>query len=279
MKYIFIISFLSILISCNTIDTPATDQSNELVQKFKPFLHGVWVPSDYIDAIVKTKSPLKSSEELAFISEFIIDTSAINADSIHVDMALGNHEGSDFILFFKQGQNKTSLLTSISGFENEADSYELGYITGSNDTSLLLYHYDKNKKLVDKTKYIKVSGVEPGHSIEDGFEYIVNQKLISGSYIVTDTIGTGRLVSLDNEGNITGFPGSKTYYIITDFVAESEKITDQICFDIQTANQKCYGFNINNDTINLFATFEDDNGIVFKLGPAIYKFIKKKNQP
>ena len=104
MKFIITtISFLIVLSSCSskTDKTPA-NSANELVQRFKPFLHGVWVQADYMDDIVKTKSPFKSSEKLTFITELVIDTSGISADSINAGIALGNHEGSNLILYFKK---------------------------------------------------------------------------------------------------------------------------------------------------------------------------------
>ena len=277
MKFINIaIYFLIALSSCNSEAHKTSPQStNGLIQRFKPFLNGVWVQADYMDAILKTKSPFKSSERLTFITELIIDVSEISADSTRVDIALGNHEGSDFILYFKQGKKQNSLLTSITDFEQPTDSYELGYEVSSNDTLLAIYHYDKNKKLLDKTNYIKVAGISPGSSMEDGFQYMVNKKLITGSYRVTDSAGIERSTRLTSEGAITGLPGFSTYYIITDFVASPEDNMDKICFDIQTDQQTCYAFEINRDTISLFKACEDETDTLFKKGNALYKFVKQ----
>lgn len=254
MKFsIIIISFLIVFFSCNsTADKTPRQSVNELVQKFKPFLHGVWVQADYLDDIEKTKSPVKSGEKLTFITEIIIDTSGISSDSLLAGMALGNHEASDLILYFKQGKTTTSLITNISGFENESDSYDLGYEISDNDTVLIIYHYDKNQKLLDKIKYIKSDEVAQSNNFEDGFQYMVNKKLMAGSYKVIDTAGIERSVKMSNDGAISGLPGFKTYYVITDFVASPENSTDQICFDIQTDRQICYAFEIRKDTIDIF---------------------------
>src|SRR5258706_9792077 len=102
MKYFNSLVFLLItLISCHTTGKDAK-QPNELIRKFKPFLNGIWITADYIDDVGKTKSPLKSSEKLNFISEFVIDTTKTSEDSIHVGAGMGNHEGGDFVLYFKQ---------------------------------------------------------------------------------------------------------------------------------------------------------------------------------
>lgn len=277
MKYTsVIILILSAVIACNPSDKKTIDPTSELVQKFKPFIHGVWVTADYMEDISKTKSPRRSSEKIPFISEFIIDTSNITADSINLPMAMGNHEGSNFILYFKNGQTKNSLLTNIVSYHdetNDIETYEIGIQT-DNDTSLALYRYDAKKNLIDKTKYIKVRGVKPGNDLESGFQYLVNKKLMTGSYKLIDTTGTQVDVRLSNDGKITGFSSFKTYYILTDFVAEVERVPDQVCFDIQTNGQQCFEFKINNDSINLFILPDETDTLLLR-GPLVYKLIKQ----
>lgn len=275
MKPVYIIICFC-FISCGTTEKQAT-HSDELIKKFKPFLHGTWIPADYIDDIAKTKSPLKSSGP-GLISEFFIDTAAMKEDSLQISAAFGNHEGGEFILYFRQGQTPTSLLTNLSVDDKEPDSYELGYSANKNDTFLILYHYvQKNKRLLDKKEYIKAP-VNESKNEEDasGLQYMVNQKLVSGTYKVTDSTGIETQIELTNNGKITGLPGFKTYYILTDFVTEPENITDEICFDIQTKNQKCYGFKIIADTINLFEPAKDEQDSLFKPGATVYKFVKQK---
>ncbi len=276
MKFIIItFSFLHLLFSCNTIADKPSMPANKLAQQFKPFLHGVWVHGDYMDDILKTRSPVKSSEKLTFITQLTIDTSGISEDSINIGIALGNHEGSDLVLYFKQGQTPTSLLTNINGFEQESGFYELGYETSGNDTALKIYHYDSKHKLLDDTKYIKVAEVSTGGTLEDGFQYMVNKKLIAGSYIVTDSIGIERSVRMNSDGVISGLPGLRTYYVITDFVTSPEDNTDKICFDIQTDLQRCYAFEMRGDTISLFKARENERDTLFNKGPALYKFVKQ----
>lgn len=277
MKFsIVIISFLIVFFSCNSsADQTPLQSTNELIKQFKPFLHGVWVQADYMDDIVKTKSPVKSGKKLTFITEIVIDTSDISADSVIADIALGNHEGSDLILYFKKGKALTSLITNISGFEDEFDSYDLGYEISNNDTGLIIYHYDKNQRLLDKIKYIKVDEVAHGSSLEDGFQYMVNKRLITGSYKVIDNTGFERSVKLSNDGTINGLPGFRTYYVITDFVASPEDSIDQICFDIQTDQQICYAFEIREDTIDLFKAPIHETDTLFKVGPVVYRFVRQ----
>ncbi len=268
-------SFLLVLSSCNPIpDKTSPDLVNELEKQFKPILHGVWVQADYMSDIEKTKSPFKSGEKLAFITQLIIDTSGNSTDSIPVGITLGNHEGSDLILYFKEGKTPTSLVTNINGFEEDTASYELGYEVNSVDTSLVIYHFTENQKLIDKIKYIKVAEVSTAGSLEDGFQYMVNKKLVTGSYLVTDSAGVERSVRMINEGIITGLPGFGTYYVITDFVG-SECNTDKICFDIQTNLQSCFAFKISNDTISLYKTSKDEADTLTMAEHAHYRFVKQ----
>lgn len=277
MKFsIVIISFLIVFFSCNsTADRTPLQSTNELIKQFKPFLHGVWVQADYLDDIEKTRSPIKSGKKLTFITEIIIDTSDISADSLIAGIALGNHEGSNMILYFKTGKNSNSLITNIRGFENESDSYDLGYEISKSDTGLIIYHFDKNQKLLDKIEYIKVDEVAHGSNYEEGFQYMVNKKLMAGSYKVIDTTGIERSVQLTNEGIIDGLPGFKTYYVITDFVASPQDSIDQICFDIQTDKQICYAFEIRKDTMDLFKAPINEADTLFRIGPVMYRFVKQ----
>jgi hypothetical protein len=58
-------------------------------------------------------------------------------------------------------------------------------------------------------------------------------------------------------------------------VAEDEEGPDEICFDIQTSDQNCYGFQIKGDIINLFKPKENKEDINQK-SPVIYTLVKQK---
>lgn len=277
MRLLIAITFLSITIAtCKEAKQKSTvEKQIDLSQKFKPFLHGVWVPADYVTELVKTKSPHKASNYLKFISEFVIDTNDKSQDSLQVGISLGNHEGSQFVLYFKQGQSLNTLETNISDFGDKNDFNELGYVANVADSFLMLYHYGKNKKIIDQTKYVRVKEVHTGKSLESGFQYMVNKKLVAGTYKTIDVTGQEFIVNLTNDGSVSGFPNRKTYYILTDFVAEDEEGPDEICFDIQTTNQDCYGFIINGDTINLFKPQKNKEDTIPKTSLE-YALVKQK---
>jgi hypothetical protein len=138
---------------------------------------------------------------------------------------------------------------------------------------LVLYHYDKNRNLVETIRYLKA----PKSNIDgnaDGLQYMVNKELVSGKYKVVDSTGTEYQINLTVEGRINGLKGFKSYYILTDFVVSSENITDELCFEIETADQKCYRFEIVADTINLFETVKNEQDTSFITKSIIYKLIK-----
>jgi hypothetical protein len=274
MKYPGIkVFFLMLLVSCRTGNK--SEPPEQLIKKFNPFLSGNWVAADYITEIEKTKSPLKSSNKIAEFSEFIIDMAEIKGDSMYIAAGLGNHEGADFILYFRQGQTSRSLKTNMKDFENESDFYELGYVTRKHDTSLVLYHYNKNKKLIDRTEYMKATESK-SDDLGSGLQYLVNKKLISGTYTLTDTTGIATTIKFTDDGKVSGFRDFKTYYVITDFVAAPETVADEICFEIQTSDQECYAFKIEGKAIHLFRTAKDENDTLFRPGPPVYIFERIK---
>ena len=275
MKYSITVALIILIFSsCKTKDKKPGQDSNPLIEKFKPYLNGVWVSKEYVDDVKKNKSPLKSSDKLTFISEFSINAIDLEEDSIHVGAGFGNHEGGDFIIYFRNGQTATSLPTNLTGFNNEKDFYELGYSLKGHDTLLVIYDYDQNKNLVRKTNYIR-SPKQPLDNDVNGLQYVINQELVTGTYTIFDSVGNTATVQLTTDGRIKGFKDFKTYYILTDFVASPENLTDEICLEIQTREQKCYGFKITADTINLFEPATDEHDSPFKSGPTIYKFVRQ----
>ena len=104
---------------------------------------------------------------------------------------------------------------------------------------------------------------------------MVNKELVAGFYTVSDSAGNGIKVELTANGKIKGFPGFKNYYIITDFVAADEPMRDEICFEIQTKDQKCYGFKIIADTLDLFGPVKNGQDTLLIPGQTIYRFTRQ----
>ena len=268
-KTLLTICSMLIFISCQN-----NNQPDKLAKAFKPFLHGVWVDADYIDQIIKTKSPNKYRWSGEDYTSLIIDTDQISGDSLEVGWC-DLHEGNSFVLYFRPGLNETSLSTNITDYKNKGDFFELGYELSGIDTSLVLYHYGGNRQLIVKIKYTKVKNRNDGDDADEGVQYIVNKKLITGTYTCEDKTGQSMTVQFNDDGKISGFPGFHSYYVNTDFMAGPENNLDEIFLDIRTKNQKGYAFTIQADTLNLYETSENNNRDSLMLGTLKYKLVKQ----
>jgi len=274
MRLLITTIFASIVLTAcqtntTTVDNPIENKTVDTPASFKSILNGDWVEPSYINDLIKTKSPYKSQDALCSIVELNIDTTQITGDSLEIGSP-SIHEGTSFYVFFRAGIAANSFQTSRKDYDNESNFYELGYLISTKDTLVVFYHYDKNKKLLGQSEYRKV----PKNS-EGALQYMVNKTLVVGTYNTTDTSGKSITVQLTNDGKIIGLPNFIKYYVLTDFVAGPENNLDEICFDIQTENQKCYAFEIKGDTINLYETTENKDHVTLTLGQLKYKLVKQ----
>ncbi|GHT32589.1 hypothetical protein FACS189434_04680 [Bacteroidia bacterium] len=247
--------------------------TDSLKQVFCPVINGVWVQSVYIDEIEKTKSPQKSSNKFAFISAITINES-IKSDSINMGVSLGNHEGFGYTVYFETGQNNNSLKTNIIDYENPSNFYELGYEKIKSGIYLFIYHYDKNNRLLDKTKYTKVS-LQIDDDMAYGIQLVVNEKIFSGEYFYIDSTNVERQVIFKTDGSVSGLLNFKTYYILTDFATSPEDSPDIVIFDLYQPSSKEFAFQIKKDSIFLYnySIKEDDK---YRLDSLVYTFVRQK---
>ncbi|WP_146203112.1 hypothetical protein [Mucilaginibacter oryzae] len=253
-----------------------TNTISGLVQQFKPFIQGIWVTSDYITDLSRTKSPYISSKKLAGAAALEINLDSAEKDSTVVGVSLNNHEGASFTLFFKPGHQPNSLKTNWPDYEVNSNFYELGYQIAGGDTTLLLYHYNKNNQVIDSVKYIRVLAKQKDNDLGYGITYITNKLLISGNYELTDTNGTTSNISFNNEGKVSGFTGYETYYVNTDFEAGPQNDLDQFSFNIYTKQQKDYLFKIKGDTLNIYNIDFSADSVHLKWGELKYKLVRRK---
>lgn len=108
---------------------------------------------------------------------------------------------------------------------------------------------------------------------EGALQYMVNKTLFAGSYKAEDSSGNTSILKFTSDGQVDGLPNFKRYYVETDFVAASEYSVDEICFDIQTNNQRCYGFIIKGDTIKLYDVKESQDSL--QLAELKYKLARQ----
>jgi len=235
---------------------------------FKNVFTGSWVNASSIRALNKTKSPYKSQNEISYIVELDFDSVLNVTDSLLVG-APSIHESNSFYVYFRRGLMANSVRTSVN--YGDSTETEMGYEVAGADTFLYLYHYDIDKKVQAKEKYVRI----PKNS-EGAFQYMVNSILISGTYTYTDKRGTLQTVRFTKDGKITGFGTYCTYYINTDFVAGPENNVDEIIFNLYANDQKGYGFEIKGNTLCFYNTEENADHSEIKLGKLQYKFTKVK---
>lgn len=275
----YIILTFCILTSCSNDNTSTSDnganQIDSLKQNFIPILNGVWVLTDYISKVEQTKSPLKSADKLQGVVTMIIDA-AIKSDSIEVGASWNNHEGYSFSTYFIAGQNKNNLKTSLIDYDDKSNFYELGYETINNKTFLFLSHYSKTNKLIDKKRFTKVADKQQDNDAALGLQYIVNEKLFSGNYLLIDSTNTVTKINLESDGSLTGYADFKTYYVFTDFMGGPETTLDGIAFNINEKNSKSFAFKINKDTTYLYNTIGDEEaGELSQLDKIQYKLVRQ----
>ena len=266
-----LISLIAIsLLSCQS-NGQKENAEDKTAHSDKTILHGNWIPIKYIRELKKTKSPIEASKVLVGYSELVVDTNEIKGDSIFIGGGWNNHEGGGFYMWFKPGLTKTSFPTSNLDYDNKSNFYELGYEISKKDTSLILYHYNPHKKLLDKSYFSKVN--RKAAPLSDGLQYFVNSVLISGKYKIS---GNGQTVEFTNEGNVKGIENIKKYFIATDFVVRVNNDIDNIIFDLYSDKQKIYAYKIKMDTLDIFKTKSDSNGLALIIDSLKFHLIRQK---
>ena len=283
-KVLYGLVISSLLLSCrsNTKKTDKdsvannsqTDQTQQIIKKFKPIIQGVWVKSDYIDEVAKTKSPLKAFSKASPITTMIIETEFVKGDSILIDIGYGNHEGGNLLIKFHPGHSISSIMAYTPGGNIENSFYELKYSI-SKDTTLTLYTYNERKKLVDSAHYFKAFNSTHVKELGYATNYMVNKALKLGAYTLIDTLNHASKISFTQDGNVSGLSDFKTFYINIDFTTPPNNL-DEIIFDLYSKKQKSYAFNIDADTLKLFETFLSKDSIDLVLSKLKYKLVKNK---
>ncbi|WP_183563639.1 hypothetical protein [Mucilaginibacter sp. SP1R1] len=271
-----LVLILSVFVSCKSNNkqpvqdataTPQTTNNTKLIiEKFKPIIQGVWVKSDYVDKVIKTKSPLAAADETAGMTTMYINTDKIMGDSLVV-LAGDNHEGTEFTLKFKAGKRKATILLG---------SGELGYSINNGDTVLTTYIPDENNsnKLI-ATNYRRAL-IKQGDNLGYGLDYIINKGLIAGNYNSTDSAGNVSKVSFNAEGSVRGFLNFKTYNINIDLNSDVMDNLDEIGFDTDGKNGKSYSFKFNADTLKLYTTKPNADSTTAVLDKLKYKLVRQK---
>jgi hypothetical protein len=275
---LYVLLIISLLISCksNTKQIPAKDsttnaqsdnQVQALIKRFKPIIQGVWVEKEYIDKIIKTRSPLASEDKVGDITTMYINTDRINGDSLIVPTG-DNHEGSQITVKFYPGKKPSSIRISEGG--------ELGYTIEKGDTIMFYTRLDDQTKKIIKTEFIKSLNKQPDDDLGYGLNYAINKGLIAGNYILTDTLNSNVKVTFTNDGKVYGFLNHSKYEINIDLNTDPMDNLDEINFDISSKRPASFSYKINGDTLNLYNTYPNADSTQLILGKRIYKLIRQK---
>jgi hypothetical protein len=247
--------------------TTIVNSSTDLIKTFKPIIQGVWVKSDYINKITKTKSPVSANDEATGITTMIIDTSLIKGDSLSVMAGYGNHEGGEAIIKFEPGKAKSTIIFN---------GYDLGYrIENGNIVLLVLELIDKDKK-PQLIKYIKSPIVGKPDELGSGMYQMINKALIAGDYILTDTMGKKSKINFSIDGKVSGLEDFKTYQIDVDFNNSPMENLDELLFNQFTNSGSSYTYKISLDTLSLYTTRANSDSTVAILDKLKYKLVRSK---
>jgi hypothetical protein len=225
---------------------------------------------DYIKAIEITKSPLKSADKLQGVVTMVIDTQG-QSDSIEVGASWNNHEGYSFNMYFQSGQKTNSFKTNLTDYDEASNYFEIGYQSVNNEEVLILYHYNKSNQLIDKKDFTKVADRQQDGDVAWGIQYVVNEKLFTGNYMLMDGVNPPSNIRLGGDGTLTGHPDLKTYHVQTDFLGGPETLLDGLIFNLNEEHPTLLAFKTSNDTTYLYSTIGDEEaGELLQIDKIVY---------
>lgn len=269
MRYLLLTAILCIGVSCerhNSVASKTEKIVNTIEENVIQTLKGVWVKSDYIEDIVKTRSPILASDKLDGVVTLIIDPEKLSGDSLVVGISINNHEGDFFNVFLEQGQNVNFVRADMKDYRTKSNYFELGYELTAKDTLALLHKYDINNNLIEKHEFKRVCMSQDDNDAAYGLELVVNRLLFTGTYSFIDSLKQKKTVQLTDDGHVKGFGVYKEYYVITDFAVEKD--FDEIQFDHQS-----YSYQFKGDTLKLFQILDKPTKRV-RIKPSKFDLVK-----
>jgi len=242
-------------------------QTDSLIKKFKPIVQGVWVKADYVEKVIKTKSPLAASDLAAWITTFYVNTDEITGDSIKFIAGYGNHDSGDVTIKFQAGKTPGTILFN---------GQDLSYSIENGVTTLLVPQYNETKKRYFKTKFIRILKKQPDNNLGYGLYNYINKSLVAGNYELTDSLGSTSKISFSEDGKVSGFLACKSYDINIDLNSDVNDNLDEISFNTDAKRLLSYSFKIIADTLKLYETGENADSTELVLGKLKYKLVRQK---
>ncbi len=245
-------------------ETTDNTQTQLLIKKFKPIVHGYWIRKDYIEKIMQTRSVL-AANDLVDAAEIEINTDEIKGDSLNVPVG-DNHETGNSTLKFIPGKRPLTLVFN---------GQDLSYSTKKGDTTIrLAFSDDKQKGFVFYT-YIRAYKKLDKDFADILEEYLAN-RLVAGDYRLLGNDKSAGGVHFDKNGNISGFPDFDRYIIEYDLNSDVNDNLDVIhCFGHVNA-QMDFTFKISDDTLKLYNTRENADSSRLITGDLKYQFVRQR---
>jgi len=262
----------------DSLKTPSVmGPSSKIMAEFKYIINGQWIKSDYIAEIVRSKSPLKAWPKAFDITEIFINVDSIRGDSLNISVNYTYHEGGSFILKFHKGQFPNSITVYQEGGNIDNKQFEIGFNISNRDTSLLLYTYGQNKKLIrtDKFSRLKANKETTKNGSTEASYYWINKLTIGGGYEMIDTSDIRSKVEFKNNGEVTGLEQFKTYSLAIDFTTPPNDI-DLIYFGLPNNNSKPFIYQFKKDTLCIYDTRYDKDSVQLLIEKLKYKMVKQK---
>ena len=253
-----------------------------LAQRLSPVLSGHWVSVDYLQEVARTRSPQAAFDHTPPAPASLeIGSFASQKDRVEIGASYGLHEGGNLTILLQAGAQPGSLKVREPGGE-AGISNELAYQLTSTDTTLLyLTRKSKTKQLVSKIAYRRTGMPGKSANLEAGVEFGVNNLLLAGKYMGTDSTGQPVNVQFFTDGRLTGLPFKK-YTIQTDFSGPNPG--DEVIFDVYTKQQREFAAVYGRDTVRLY-TIRSSTGVsggevdpanIFTRGRLRYQLVRSK---
>lgn len=273
MKKILSILFVATIICSCANNNGATDT---IKKDFNTNYSGVWVLSNYLQAIQQGKSPLAAAKLLEGEVALVID-SVNSSDSVQVRVNLNNHEGYPIMAYLKPGITANSVKTNNPDYDHAENFYELSSPQSNDQARLYLNHYNAKNELIDKKEYVKIANSQPTEDLSWAIQQVVNQHILVGNYVLLDAANKAVKVSFKIDGQVSGLDQYKSYALTTDFLGGPEATFDQIYLSLNEKTHSLYGFKIKGDTTLLYQVKGDaENGDPLELDKVKYRLIKQK---
>ncbi|RFZ83306.1 hypothetical protein DYU05_14320 [Mucilaginibacter terrenus] len=257
-----------ILASCGGGKAPSSTNgaisTPSLKAKLSSVYQGVWIKSDYIDKVARTKSVLASVDLVTGMSGINIDTNLLRGDSMLVNVSWDNHNNGEVSLKFYPGKKPNTL---------QFGEDELGYSIVNGDTTLLLYQVYKG--VLYKTPYRKVFETSPEENLSYAINYAINKALLTGDYLLK-TGEKNEKVTFTPEGKVVGLPGVKSFQVDTDMKYGTMQNVDQLTFDSFTSHEQTFAYVIKDNTLSLFEVKPNSKQTLLTMGKLKYSLVRAK---